>query len=307
MAKNKSNKKKQIEANAYVAASIPEDMLVTAYRHYRWVRSGACGEPPGFAKLPSALFPRKLPSALILQEFERPAAADSFEAWIRREIEATHKIVHNAVAVQPPLPGVDANLDKAFAECKKYNEDLKAARKIAKRVAMKVLTDDEKERLKAKAKKAEAKAKEARKQGRAEGFYEGARHADDNLRDKNKRLEAELEKRWRQWGKTRCEEWAKKRFLDLGNAKGPSEAISRLLDDKEFVETCKHFGFFGATDETPPTEAALKKRWTRHKKGTDPLDTPKVKKPKHPKAKKPERGFADDGVKPELPKERYRE
>ena len=307
MAKNKSNKKKQIEANAYVAASIPEDELVFAYRYYRWKKSGARGEPPAPPRLSPEIFPRKLSPGLIIRGFEHPDAAKSFDTWVKREIVATHKIVHNARAVQPPLPGVDKGLDKAFAECQKYCEDLQAARKIAKRVAMKVLTDDEKERLKAKAKKAEAKAKEARKQGRAEGFYEGARHADDNLRDKNKRLEAELEKRWRQWGKTRCEEWAKKRFLDLGNAKGPSEAISRLLDDKEFVETCKHFGFFGATDETPPTEAALKKRWTRHKKGTDPLDTPKVKKPKHPKAKKPERGFADDGVKPELPKERYRE
>ena len=231
MAENKATKKKQREVNAYVAASLPDDELVFAYRYYRWKKSGARGEPPRFPKTPTELFPRKLPTALLLQKFDkRFNPPKSFEEWVKRKIES-NALLQNARAVTPPLPGIDESLDRAFAEYEKFCEDLEAARKIAKKVVGKILTDEEKEKLKAKLADETERVKDAYNVGMADGMKQ-LKPLYDDLKKTERKLAAAKRKSERVQDKVESLEME----LEQKNA-----AISKVRSAREFLKKCRDF------------------------------------------------------------------
>ncbi len=128
----------KIDAGEYGAATIPRDELVDAYRYFEWKKSGeANGEPP------PRLHRHSLPTPFLVQAWEE---SGSFETWIRRTIGATHYF-RNAVPVMPHpvLPGIDDELEKAyaeaFAESQKYYDDLSSAMEIAENVFRDVLME----------------------------------------------------------------------------------------------------------------------------------------------------------------------
>ncbi len=212
--KEKETGPEKIEASEYGAASIPRDELMAAYRYFKWKESGAQGEQPPALQFAQGLFPRGLPPKLIYDAWED---AGSFKAWVRKRIEATHKF-RNAVVhccVQGIFPGLDPELDKAFAEYQRYCEDLSNALRIAKEACRDVLKDEGSRRI---------------------GFEEGS---------------AQFKPLWKEWkeaegryakAKRKCERAER----ELAKAERELEelrrtASQRVAAEREFIIRCRNF------------------------------------------------------------------
>ena len=218
MNENEDNAK--IAPCEYGAASIPRDELLAAYRYFKWDGEGrANGEPP--PRLPP--LHSRLPPVLLLEEWKDTG---SFETWIRRRIEATHKF-RNAVAyLTPPLPGVDPALDAEWEAHKKCCKDLAEAMRIAEQVCRDVLMDREALEM-------------ARKEGRAEGLEEGVAITQKQLLDRMDRMERE-KKRLKKSRYSLEEKLANVKRQLAENEKEHAE-LEKIKSARDFMCKCRDF------------------------------------------------------------------